>query len=165
MLSKRLLNKLPRYTSISLLRTLVLPSSRTFSTSIFVHSEYPNPGNGPVGTVDEFEKPYPTLLPIQRVNESVEQKRARLVYQCRKRGILETDLLLSTFSKQYLPTMTEQELTEFDHFMDQPDWDIYYWCTEKKSPPEHIKTLSIFQKLVEHSKNEQKVILRMPDLK
>ncbi|ORX90661.1 succinate dehydrogenase assembly factor 2, mitochondrial [Basidiobolus meristosporus CBS 931.73] len=162
--SLRAFSSLPRYTVLSQLRSRV--STRNLSSSILARSElYPNPGNGPVGTVDEFEKPYPTLPPIQRTNEGVEQKRARLLYQCRKRGILETDLLLSTFSKKYLPNMTEEELCEFDHFMDQPDWDIYYWCTSKKEAPEHISKLSIFKTLVEHSKNEQKVILRMPELK
>ena len=40
--------------------------------------------------------------------------RARLVYQSRKRGTLESDLLLSTFAKEQLPKMSEAELHEFD---------------------------------------------------
>ncbi|KAG1421711.1 hypothetical protein G6F57_023571 [Rhizopus arrhizus] len=37
---------------------------------------------------------YPNLPPIPRPNETTEDKRRRLIYQSRKRGILETDLLL-----------------------------------------------------------------------
>jgi succinate dehydrogenase assembly factor 2 len=36
------------------------------------------------------------------------------VYQTRKRGTLETDLILSTFAKEYLPTMSEDEMKLFD---------------------------------------------------
>ena len=40
--------------------------------------------------------------------------RARLVYQSRKRGTLESDLLLSTFARERLGGMSEEELREFD---------------------------------------------------
>lgn len=56
----------------------------------------------------------PPPTPIQRPNESVDTKRARLVYQSRKRGTLESDLLLSTFAKENLDKMNEQELKEYD---------------------------------------------------
>ncbi|KAG7704158.1 hypothetical protein KL950_004485 [Ogataea haglerorum] len=36
--------------------------------------------------------------PLPRINESIEKKRRRLLYQSRKRGILESDLLLSRFA-------------------------------------------------------------------
>ena len=40
--------------------------------------------------------------------------RARLVYQSRKRGTLESDLLLSTFARDFLGDMSEEELYEYD---------------------------------------------------
>jgi succinate dehydrogenase assembly factor 2 len=40
--------------------------------------------------------------------------RARLVYQSRKRGTLESDLILSTFAREHLPGMPEAELREYD---------------------------------------------------
>ncbi|CAJ0762349.1 3590_t:CDS:1, partial [Entrophospora sp. SA101] len=43
--------------------------------------------------------PYESLHPTTPHNEHIDKKRARLIYQSRKRGILETDLLLSTFAK------------------------------------------------------------------
>lgn len=49
-----------------------------------------------------------------RESEDRETKVARLVYQCRKRGTLETDLLLATFAKQELKTLPTEELDEFD---------------------------------------------------
>ncbi|EKM58016.1 uncharacterized protein PHACADRAFT_89941 [Phanerochaete carnosa HHB-10118-sp] len=106
--------------------------------------------------------PPPELLP--RPGESVEKMRARLVYQSRKRGTLESDLLLSTFAKERLPTMNEAELKEFDKLMDEPDWDIYYWATENRTPPERWAGSSLLAKLKVHARNEGKVVRRMPDL-
>lgn len=52
--------------------------------------------------------------PLPRPNESVDTLRARLLYQTRKRGTLESDLLLSTFGNEWLSKMDEDELKEFD---------------------------------------------------
>lgn len=54
------------------------------------------------------------IPPLPRHNESEEKLRARLVYQSRKRGTLESDLLLSTFAKECLGGMTVEELKEYD---------------------------------------------------
>ena len=56
----------------------------------------------------------PPPEPLPRPGETVETMRARLVYQARKRGTLESDLVLSTFAKDQLSTMDEAELREFD---------------------------------------------------
>lgn len=53
--------------------------------------------------------------------------------QSRKRGILESDLLLSTFADVYLSKMSVEQLQEYDRFLDENDWDIYYWATQ--DPP------------------------------
>ncbi|KAJ5136230.1 hypothetical protein N7448_004784 [Penicillium atrosanguineum] len=71
--------------------------------------------------------------PLKRVNEDVTTMRARLLYQSRKRGILESDLLLSTFADVYLRDMSHDQLKEYDSFLDENDWDIYYWATQ--DPP------------------------------
>ncbi|KAI0283687.1 Flavinator of succinate dehydrogenase-domain-containing protein [Russula aff. rugulosa BPL654] len=102
--------------------------------------------------------------PLPRPGESIETTRARLVYQSRKRGTLENDLLLSTFAQENLGTMNAEELSEFDKLMDEPDWDIYYWATEKRTPPERWAGSRLLEKLKVHARNEGKVVRRMPDL-
>jgi succinate dehydrogenase assembly factor 2 len=52
--------------------------------------------------------------PEFRDSEDVETLRKRLVYESRKRGILEMELILSTFTKARLETMDEGELREYD---------------------------------------------------
>jgi hypothetical protein len=54
------------------------------------------------------------VAPLSRPNETIDTLRARLLYQTRKRGTLESDLLLSTFGSEWLAKMTEAELREFD---------------------------------------------------
>lgn len=58
----------------------------------------------------------------------------QFIDQSRKRGILESDLLLSTFADANLPKMTLKQLQQYDLFLDENDWDIYYWATQEPSP-------------------------------
>ncbi|OAA68661.1 tpr repeat protein [Niveomyces insectorum RCEF 264] len=70
------------------------------------------------------------IEPLRRTGEDVVTTRARLLYQSRKRGTLEADLLLSTFAAARLATMTPTQLAQYDRFLDENDWDIYYWVTQ-----------------------------------
>ncbi|KAJ7100161.1 Flavinator of succinate dehydrogenase-domain-containing protein [Mycena belliarum] len=106
----------------------------------------------------------PPLAPLPRPNELVSTLRARLVYQSRKRGTLESDLILSTFAREHLQGMSEPELREYDKLLDEADWDIYYWATEERTPPERWASSPILEKLKVHARNEGKVVRRMPAL-
>jgi len=59
---------------------------------------------------DLLETPHPE----GRDSEPTETLRKRLVYESRKRGILEMDLILSTFAKERLESLTDRELREYD---------------------------------------------------
>ena len=54
--------------------------------------------------------------------------------QSRKRGTLESDLLLSTFADTNLPKMSKKQMEQYDLFLDENDWDIYYWATQEPTP-------------------------------
>ena len=84
-------------------------SKRSFSQSLVVFANYGKPQNPPIDTEIKLK-----IQPIVRTGETIEVKRARLLYQSRKRGILESDLLLSRFADKYLKTMTMEELDEYD---------------------------------------------------
>ncbi|KAJ1326388.1 succinate dehydrogenase assembly factor 2 [Microdochium nivale] len=81
--------------------------------------------------IGELEESEFKIQPLRRVGEDEETMRARLIYQSRKRGILESDLLLSTFADERLPSMSKEEMTTYDLFLDENDWDIYYWATQE----------------------------------
>lgn len=101
---------------------------------------------------------------VERPNETRETMIARLTYQSRKRGILETDLLLSTFAATHLPSFDKAALLEFEHILEEYDWDVYYWMTAKKQPPPRYQSSPVLALLIEHAKNKGKQMLRMPDL-
>ncbi|KAF4837370.1 Succinate dehydrogenase assembly factor 2 [Colletotrichum tropicale] len=78
--------------------------------------------------------------PLRRVGEDERTMRARLLYQSRKRGTLESDLLLSTFANEKLPTMSKAQMQQYDLFLDENDWDIYYWATQEEAPSASAST-------------------------
>lgn len=89
---------------------------RSFASQQHPHLTDPWPlPNSPAHIAATVTEPGPAPIPpIERVNESIEKMRARLVYQTRKRGTLESDLLLSTFSHESLGLMSHAQLKEFD---------------------------------------------------
>lgn len=67
-------------------------------------------------------------------DEKFEANISMMVDQSRKRGTLESDLLLSTFADTHLSTLSPKLLTQYDLFLDENDWDIYYWATQEPTP-------------------------------
>ena len=107
------------------------------------------------------------IEPIKRTGETRETKKARLVYQSRKRGILESDLLLSRFAKKHLDSLSDSQLDEYEQLLDEPDWDIYYWATKNYDVtplPDRWKDSEILKMLQKDAQNEDREIMRMPEL-
>ena len=103
-------------------------------------------------------------------NEPVEEKRSRLQYQSRKRGMLENGLLLGSFASKHLQSMNEHQLTLYDRLINLPsnDWEIYYWATKVKPTPAEFDN-EIMDLLKAHAKNEEKeerfTLPNLPNLK
>ncbi|XP_077375172.1 succinate dehydrogenase assembly factor 2, mitochondrial [Festucalex cinctus] len=90
----------------------------------------------------------------ERSGEPIDIKRRRLLYESRKRGMLENCILLSLFAKRYLNTMSETQLQQYDRLINEPsnDWDIYYWATEAQPTPD-VYQGEIMDMLKEFTKN------------
>jgi len=41
---------------------------------------------------------------------------------------------MSTFAEAHLREMTPAQMAQFDLFLDENDWDIYYWATQEPTP-------------------------------
>lgn len=125
---------------LSLQKNIKTVSVRCFSSDII---DFPNMGP-PIP--DYPEKP----------GEAMEVKRARLLYQSRKRGISENGLLLSNFAAKFLNGFDEKQLKEFDVLINKPsnDWDLYYWILEKQDTPVEFET-SVMKLLKSYCKNEE----------
>ena len=60
----------------------------------------------------------------------------KLLYHSWHRGCKETDLLLGRFAQLHLNNLTDDELLAYKSFLDEDDWDIFNWLTEKAPLPE-----------------------------
>eukprot|EP00066_Takifugu_rubripes_P005725 XP_003969999.1 PREDICTED: succinate dehydrogenase assembly factor 2, mitochondrial [Takifugu rubripes] len=122
-------------------------------------------GDSPEDTKgDLIEIPLPPWE--EKIDEPVEIKKRRLLYESRKRGMLENCILLSLFAKRYLNTMSEKQLQQYDRLINEPsnDWDIYYWATEAQPTPD-IYQGEVMDMLKEFTKNrEQEQRLDAPSL-
>ncbi|KAH8394654.1 hypothetical protein KR222_000878 [Zaprionus bogoriensis] len=118
--------------------------------------------------VVDFEDPEHLPVPAYplRPDEPLETRKQRLLYQSRKRGMLENDLLLSSFVAKYLQQFDAQQTALYDQLINgvSNDWDIYYWATETKPTPPEYDT-EIMRLLKQHVKNSERVQrIRQPDL-
>ncbi|MBN3311777.1 SDHF2 factor, partial [Atractosteus spatula] len=113
---------------------------------------------------DIIEMPLPPWS--SRPNEPISTKRRRLLYESRKRGMLENCILLSLFAKQYLESMTDVQLQQYDQLINEPsnDWDIYNWATEAQpTPPEYqSEVMELLQEFAKNRNMEPR--LQQPDL-
>jgi len=94
---------------------------------------------------------------IEKFDEPIEDKRNRLMYQSRKRGMLENGLLLGSFAKLHLKDMDEEKLAYYDRLINLPsnDWEIYAWAVGQKETPEDFDNV-VMDMLKQHAKNENR---------
>ena len=93
----------------------------------------------------------------RRVNEPIDIKRARLLYQSRKRGTSENGILLASFATDCLSSMSEKQLDEYDNLIGSlyNEWDIYYWITGAEPIPQDLTSNSIIHTLKTYCANGQ----------
>ncbi|KAI9557709.1 hypothetical protein GHT06_017538 [Daphnia sinensis] len=128
---------------------------RYLSSDISSGDMYPSP------KIEPWIPPY-----VERENEPSSLKKARLLYQSRKRGMLENGLILSTFASRYLDGMSDDHLSLYDRLINLPsnDWDIYYWATGVRQTPEEFNN-EVMDLLKEHVRNKDKESrFKQPDL-
>ncbi|CAB0028138.1 unnamed protein product [Trichogramma brassicae] len=105
------------------------------------------------------DPPPPILYPLSSILHL-------LLYQSRKRGMLENGLVLSTFAHKYLDGFNEKHLRQYDQLINIPsnDWDIYYWATGVKPvPPQYNnEVMSLLQEFLKNEQREARI--RQPDL-
>ncbi len=63
---------------------------------------------------------------------NVTQRKAKINWNCR-RGMLELDLIFERFLK-HLNTLSDEQLTAFEHLLNHPDPDLYAWLMGYEEP-------------------------------
>lgn len=66
--------------------------------------------------------------------------RSRLIYQSRKRGILENCIIFTSFSDKYLKTFNCDQLQKYDALINSKfdEWDLYAWSIGSKPAPQEF---------------------------
>jgi len=99
---------------------------------------------------------------------TIDKLRSRLVYQSRKRGIVEIELLLSTFieAHRWLKDWDMKQLTQYSRLLMLPDWDLYYYLVKKQDPPSDSEFFNsdLLAELRVHTSNSSKTVRIMPSL-
>ncbi|XP_053669036.1 succinate dehydrogenase assembly factor 2, mitochondrial-like [Anopheles marshallii] len=129
-------------------------SSRLISTGAPVCSDGYRP---PTPMIDLEDKSLPIPEYKEKKNEPLQLQKSRLLYQSRKRGMLENGLLLSTFAAKYLAEMNPTQTKLYDRLINLPsnDWDIFYWATGVKPTPKEYDN-EVMNMLKDHVKNNNR---------
>jgi len=96
-----------------------------------------------------------TTTSNSETNESTKEqrelqvRRKRLVYRSKQRGWLEVDLLLGTWAAENVPSLTVDELDEFENFVNMETIDIYNVLTLRVDVPEEMRGSMDEKSLVE----------------
>lgn len=77
---------------------------------------------------------------IEEMEMQVRKK--RLIYRAKQRGWLEVDLLLGTWASSFVPSLTLDELNQFEDFVNMETIDIYNVITLRMDAPEDMKRLN-----------------------
>jgi antitoxin CptB len=79
-------------------------------------------------------------------SEGLDERRRKLLFRCRHRGIREMDFVLGRFADAELPRLTEPELTEVESWLEIPDQQIFAWVSGSQQTPAHLDT-ALFRNL------------------
>ena len=68
----------------------------------------------------------------------LDERRRRILFRARRRGVREMDLALGAFVDAHLATLPEADLAELEAWLDMSDLQILSWLTgEVAVPAEH----------------------------
>ncbi|MBK18817.1 MAG: succinate dehydrogenase assembly factor 2 [Rhodospirillaceae bacterium] len=69
------------------------------------------------------------------MSDPLEIRRRRLLYQSKRRGTKEADMVIGQFAMENLQKMTSEELDQFEALLQENDPDIMTWVSGTEDPP------------------------------
>ena len=70
----------------------------------------------------------------------LDPRRRRILFRAWRRGLREMDLALGQFADAHLTELDDEEMAEFERWLDLPDPDILGWITGETPTPERFDT-------------------------
>lgn len=84
-------------------------------------------------------------------------RRKRLIYRAKQRGWLEADILLGSWASKYVPTLTPEELLQFEVILQEETIDIFRLVSKQDPLPDYLNAMPVMHKLIQYTE-ESRVI-------
>ncbi|KAA5605649.1 succinate dehydrogenase assembly factor 2 [Roseospira marina] len=65
----------------------------------------------------------------------MDDRRKRILYRAKLRGMKETDLILGGFAEEFLADLSPSELDQFETLLEEPDANIMDWLFDRTPVP------------------------------
>jgi succinate dehydrogenase assembly factor 2 len=88
-------------------------------------------------------------------NVADDVRRKRLIYRSKQRGWLEVDLLLGSWAAINVPSLSVEEMDEYDKLLEEETIDIFNYVSGKDVLPAHLENLSIVKKIQNYAFSAQ----------
>lgn len=69
------------------------------------------------------------------MTEILDNRRKRLLFQSRHRGMQENDLMIGRFAERHIADLDDGQLDRFEALLDQSDNDLFNWISGKVPVP------------------------------
>lgn len=73
-------------------------------------------------------------------SHGLDERRKRLLFRCRHRGIREMDFLLGRFADAHLATLAPAELVELENWLEIPDQQMFAFVNGTEPVPPDVDT-------------------------
>jgi antitoxin CptB len=73
-------------------------------------------------------------------SSALDERRRRILFRAWRRGLREMDLIMGRFADAHLPTMSQEDLAEFERLLDVPDTQALAWIIGGEQPPREFDT-------------------------
>jgi antitoxin CptB len=81
-----------------------------------------------------------------RTSDGLDERRRRLLYRSWHRGTREADLIMGRFADVHIGTLSEAELSEYEHLLDALESDLLAWLIGARPVPAEHNT-AIFRRV------------------
>ncbi len=70
----------------------------------------------------------------------LDERRRKLKFRAWRRGFREMDLLMGSFADAHLPSLSDDDLSEFERLLATPDWEVFAWLVGQKPVPGNFES-------------------------
>uniref|UniRef100_A0A7S2R8F6 FAD assembly factor SdhE n=1 Tax=Rhizochromulina marina TaxID=1034831 RepID=A0A7S2R8F6_9STRA len=84
--------------------------------------------------------PVSSLAPGETRVDGDTIRRKRLIYRSKQRGWLEVDLLMGTWAVEHVPSLSSEELDQYEALLNRETIDIFNIVTGKDVPPPEVES-------------------------